>query len=542
MNTFVEMETAAGRIRGYREHGIHVFKGIPYGADTGGAARFRRPSPPRPWRGVRDALRYGAPCPQHSVGIIDPVLLDLLRGGFEAAAVASEDCLVLNIWTPQLRDGGRRPVMVWCHGGRFSEGSGGNEWCDGRSLAARGDVVVVTLNHRLNLFGYLHLADLTGPCDGAMAGAQAAGVDRDSAFVESGNAGMLDIVAALEWVREHIGDFGGDPHNVTLFGNSGGGAKINTLLAMPAARGLFHKAIVQSAPVVGASATRQYQSRIAAALFDQLGLSPRHPRTLQNMSVERLLQAAATVESAMAGKLDLGPFTPVVDGIHLHEHPFRDHAPALGADIPLLIGTNAQEMTLLLGPDAFDIDRAGLLTFVQHLLAVDRAQAGRVVAAYRDTRPIAGDGDLLFAIATDHALRAGAVRQADMKSTQRAAVYMYLFNWGLPACGGRYGAMHGAEVPFVFGNVAAARGFEAQPAQYRALEERISTAWTTFARHGDPNHPGLPHWPRYDAHTRQTMRLGNAVNTVIGGAADDDRCRCDVMTSPPLLVESIHHT
>lgn len=507
-------QTTSGRLRGVMESGVHVFKGIPYGANTEGDFRFRSASQGTPWSGVRDALQFGPMCPQYvDTGSFDAQLIGLLAGGFEVPSLKpSEDCLALNVWTPQLRDGGSRPVMVWCHGGRFSEGSGGNPWCEGGALAARGDVVVVTLNHRLNIFGYLNLQDI-------------AGFDHE----EPGNVGMLDIVAALQWVRDNIAEFGGDPTNVTLFGSSGGGAKITTLLAMPAARGLFHKAIVQSSPLRGSSSTRVRQQQVAKALLEQLGFKPSHKDALHTTSAGRLVRIGKFVEASLGGSLDMGIFVPTVDGNSLHEHPFANAAPATSSDIPLLIGTNSEEMTLLLDRSLLSIGPRDLPAAVQRWAGIDQHTADRLVECYRDMLPGAGARDILIALTTDYALRADALLQAEYKSLQDAAVYMYQFQWRIPAHSGMYGATHGAEVPFVFGNVANATGFQAEPACYQALEQRMVAAWTSFARNGNPNHPELPDWPPYSVPSRSTMCFGHATSHARGSMAADN---CVVINDP----------
>jgi para-nitrobenzyl esterase len=453
-------------------------------------------------------------CPQYAdTSAFDAQIVGLLAGGFEIPSLEpSENCLALNVWTPELRDGGRRPVMVWCHGGRFSEGSGGNPWCDGSALAAQQDVVVVTLNHRLNIFGYLDLQGIV-----------------ETNQHESDNAGMLDIVAALEWIKDNIVEFGGDPGNVTLFGSSGGGSKITTLLAMPAARGLFHKAIVQSASLRGSSSTRQRQQQVAMALLAQLGFKPSHMDALHTTSAGRLVRAAKAVENLLSRPVDMGIFVPTVDGRSLNEHPFASAAPALGEDIPLLIGTNHDEMTLLLDRSLLSLRLQDVSPVVQRWATIDRQTADRLVECYRDMLPMAGARDLLVALTTDYALRASAIIQAEYKSLQRAPVYMYRFQWRIPAHGGMYGATHGAEVPFTFGNVVRANGFLAEPSSYQTLEQRMSAAWASFARSGNPNHADLPYWPPYSAPNRSTMYFGGAAP---GAQQTADSNDCIVMHDP----------
>ena len=312
------VETTAGRVRGALEDGVHVFKGIPYGAPTGGPNRFRAPQPPPAWTGVRDALAYGPSAPQNRGGDV---------GG-------DEDCLVLNVWTRGLDDGGRRPVMVWLHGGGFRSGSGSSPLYDGVNLANRGDVVVVTINHRLNVFGYLELGDLVG-----------------GAFADAGNAGMLDIIQALAWVRDNIARFGGDPATVTIFGESGGGRKVSTLLAMPDARGLFHRAIIQSGPGLHLQ-PRDKSTELAVALFRELGLAPTRIAALQELPMERVLAAYATVEGRLdglarqKGVFEQHGFVPTVGVPALPGYAFDPVATEISADVPILIGSNRHEMAL----------------------------------------------------------------------------------------------------------------------------------------------------------------------------------------------------
>lgn len=514
MEKYTLAQTNDGRLRGTLENGVHVFRGIPYGADTGGTARFQRTRRVAPWSAIRDAIQLGPMCPQYAgAAPFDAQIVSLLTGGYEIPSIPpSENCLALNIWTPAVGDGSRRPVMVWCHGGRFSEGSGGNTWCDGGALANQGDVVVVTLNHRLNLFGYLDLQAIAKP-----------GQHRTA------NVGMLDIIAALEWIRDNIAEFGGDPGNVTLFGSSGGGSKITTLLAMPAAKGLFHKAIVQSATLRGASHTRQKQRQVALAFLTQLGLQPSHMDALRNTSAARLLRAGKAVEARLGGAVDMGIFVPVVDGTSLQEQPFGTAAPSISADIPLLIGTNSDEMTLLLDRSFLSLELQDLPSTLQRWAAIDGPTAGSLINCYRDMLPAASARGLLVALATDYALRSSAIIQAEYKSLQSAPVYMYQFRWRITAYGGIYGATHGAEVPFVFGNVARATGFQAEPAQYQLLQRRMMAAWTAFARTGNPNHADLPDWPEYSATHRSTLCFGHSTTNSHSAATRND---CSVLQDP----------
>jgi para-nitrobenzyl esterase len=290
---------------------------------------------------------------------------------------------------------------------------------------------------------------------------------------------------------------------------------------MPAAKGLFHKAIVQSATLRGASSTAARQHAVALAICAQLGLKPSHLDALRITSAGRLVRAGKAVESILAGSVDMGIFVPAVDGASLHEHPFGDTAPELSADIPLLIGTNSDEMTLLLDRSLLAVDSEDLSSTLQRWSGIGAQAANELVAQYLDMLPMAGPRDLLVAIATDYALRSSAIIQAEFKSQQCAPVYMYQFCWRIPACGGTFGATHGAEVPFIFGNVARATGFAAAPSHYRSLEKKMLAAWSSFARSGNPNHVDLPEWPVYSADDRSTMCFGQ---TASGEKTSSDEC------------------
>ena len=328
------VEIASGRIRGATADCVHAFKGIPYGAPTAGANRFMPPRKPEPWAGVRDALVLAGRSPQHKTTAQRPELATVWGPIDELPA--GEDCLKLHVWTPGL-DTSKRPVMVWLHGGAFSYGSANVPRFDGTNLAGRNDVVVVAVNHRLNIFGHLYLAEIGG-----------------EAFAHSGNAGVLDLIASLEWVRDNIERFGGDPGNVTIFGQSGGGGKVSTLLAMPAARGLFHRGIIQSGATVRVN-ERQRATMLAEAVLKQLGLTSSRLDELQALPVEQLMAAIdpaiATLPKVSQPLLDRYPFGPVVDGKNLPQHPFDPAAADISADIPIMIGDTREESAIFLAPD-----------------------------------------------------------------------------------------------------------------------------------------------------------------------------------------------
>jgi para-nitrobenzyl esterase len=484
------VETASGKLRGRQGNGVAVFKGIPYAAPPVGPLRFRAPQPHAGWSGVRDALTFGASAMQdESAFPLSADVYPLVR--LSGAEAASEDCLVLNVWTPAVNDGCRRPVMVWLHGGAFVVGSGSVPWNDGSSLARNGDVVVVSLNHRLGVFGYLHVRELGG----------------DASFADAGDAGVLDLVAALTWVRDNIAGFGGDPGNVTIFGESGGGAKVSVLMAMPAARGLLHKAVIQSGPAVE-MASRQDGDETARLLLDVLGLDSKQLQVLRELPAERLLQAQVKVldrvrqTSTFTERRRKG-FNPVVDGQHLPGGPFAPTAPAIAAQVPLMIGTNKDEMSLMLDGAAW-LDGGTDESMVTPLRVYCGDRARGILAAYRRARPTATPRQLAVAITSDLGIRMPSLLMADRKVAQgAAAVFVYTLTWETPVLNGRLGAPHTLEIPFVFDTVDSSPLTGSGEDRY-PLAARMRDAWVAFARSGDPNHAGLPPWPRYDA-ARPTM-------------------------------------
>jgi para-nitrobenzyl esterase len=474
------VETTAGRIRGMNVNGIRIFKGVPYGASTGGANRFMPPRKPVAWTGVRDTLSLGPSSPQLP-GFKTPEIQMMQN---LASNPSSEDCLVLNLWTPGT-DNARRPVMFWLHGGGFQFGSGGQPFFDGANLARRGDVVTVTINHRLGCLGHLHLGDLGGP-----------------AFAKSGNVGMLDAVAALEWVRDNIDRFGGDPNNVMIFGESGGGSKVSTLLGMPAAKGLFHRAAIESGPALTA-APREAATRTASAFLNLLGLDRTKLDRLQERSVEELIEAQSMVR---------GGFSPVHDGDVIPENMFDPIATPISADVPLLIGSNKDEGTFLLQSDAelFSFDEAGLRARVKKSAGGSDEAAERILGIYRKTHPDAKPTDYWVQIYTDRSMRMRSITLAERKAAQKKApVYMYFFAWNTVGFGGKYKALHMAEIPFVFDNIWAAEAMTHGLPEAKALAAKISSAWIAFARTGNPGTKGLPDWPTYSADRRSTMILDN---------------------------------
>ncbi|HUZ12445.1 MAG TPA: carboxylesterase family protein [Caulobacteraceae bacterium] len=467
-------ETAYGAVSGELQDGINVFRGIPYGAPTGGGDRFMPAEPPRPWGGVRRATRFGDQCPQ-----LPPPPITAWAS-WALATGESEDCLVLNVCTPGLADGKKRPVMVWMHGGGYSMLNGSSPVYDGVKLCRRGDVVLVTLNHRLNLFGYLYLAELGGP-----------------RFADSGNIGQLDLIAALQWVKQNIAAFGGDPDRVMIFGESGGGGKVSTLMAMPAARGLFHRAAIQSGPGLTAIAPAA-ATALARKVCAAVGVSARSPGDLQHVSVERLREALKTVS-----KDDATGFGPVLDAKNLPRDPFTPDAPAVSADVPVIVGYNATETTIFSPRSAFDLDWPGL----ERALAAQArgAHVGKLIAAFRQLQPAASPSDLYFEITTDVWMGRGSIALAERKAALGAAgAYLYRLDFETPV--DRLRSPHSLDLPLVFDTVdksASLLGASAPRAQ--KVADQMSAAWIAFAYTGSPNATGLASWPRYDPQARSTM-------------------------------------
>jgi para-nitrobenzyl esterase len=483
------VETASGRVVGLTTGGVHVFKGIPYGAPTGGAARFMPPRPPAPWSGIHEATAYAGRSPQAAAATQRPELATVW-GPVDTLPVG-EDCLTLHVWTPGL-DNGKRPVMVWLHGGAFSYGSANSPRYDSVNLARRQDAVVVAVNHRLNIFGHLDLSAIGG-----------------ERFSASGNAGVLDLVLALQWVRAHAARFGGDPGNVTIFGQSGGGGKVCALLAMPHAQGLFHKAIVQS----GASvrfAERERTERLAHAVLKHLGLGSNEVDKLQALPLERLQEAVAPAQATLPRPsrplLDRYNFGPVIDGTILPAHPFDPAAPAISDNVPVMVGGTKDESAIFLAPDdAVWNRRVTEEELAKRMTGFAGDQASALLAYYKRRNPSDGPSDRLITAQTAATFNVRSTILAEHKAERgKAPVWTYSFDWESPAFEGRLKSCHSVEVPFVFDTLHVIGERHAKSGA-QALADRVSATWAAFARTGNPANPAIPAWPAYSAKQRATM-------------------------------------
>ncbi len=467
--------TTYGKIEGYEEDELKVFKGIPYAASTAGPNRWLPPRPPGSWGGVRQAKEFGPIAPQSEA--------DIRRGLFlQESPPQSEDCLCLNIWTPGI-DNGKRPVLFWVHGGAFSVGFGSQPLYDGRWLAKRGNAVVVTINYRLGLLGFLNLYEVTG-----------------GRIPATGNEGLLDQIAALRWVKDNIAAFGGDPGNVTIFGESAGGMSCGCLLAMPEAMGLFHRAILQS----GAASSVQ-------SLDNARQSAERFIRTVSpGGDLERLRSLTAShVVRIQEASFPMMSLVPTIDGKTLPSHPLEAIRHGASQDIPLLVGSNLDEwsITSLEGMDPAILGltekkaAARLSEILQHVPRAMEAYRRIRAQADRPTTP----GDVYIGIETDVCFRQPAIRLSEAKRKHRSRAFHYIFTWPSPMLRGRLGACHAVELGFLFGTHN--KIFHGEGPAVDALSKRVQNAWLAFARTGDPSCAAIGEWPPYGAR-RETMILG----------------------------------
>jgi para-nitrobenzyl esterase len=472
---FFDVETSGGVVRGMANTGIKIFRGIPYGADTGGRNRFMPPRKPAAWTGARNCLGYGPISPQAPSGFRSDYAQLIQWDKHIGTGGMSEDCLSLNVWTPAVNDNAKRAVLVSFHGGGWATGSGNGPMYDGGQLALLGDVVVVTVNHRLASFGYTHLAAVGAPEE----------------FKHAGVCGVMDMVASLEWIRDNITQFGGDPSRVMIFGQSGGGSKTSTLLGTPAAKGLFHRAAVQSGSTLrlideGAA------EKSADLLLQKIGIPRDRVADIQRVPWEQLLQAQTESTGAV--------FTPVMDGHYLPHHPFDPTAPSESRDVPVLISTTLEDAALRL--TNWDLTDAGLTALLNERF---NGKAGEILDLYRPVTPGKTPYLVQAQVLTDTQARSRAIAQAERKAAQGGAgAWMYLWEWATPAFDGKLGAVHGHDVDASFNlyrNGMCGTGEKAG----RTMAKRLASTFVAFARTGNPDNDQIPHWPRYDAGTRPTM-------------------------------------
>jgi para-nitrobenzyl esterase len=466
--------TRSGKVEGFEDRGIQVFKGIPYASPPVGKLRWRRPQPEPAWDGVRDATKFSAQCAQ------SPFAMTQMMGG--EPPVVSEDSLYLNVWTPACDDA-KRPVMFWIHGGAFIWGAGDTPWYDGTKFAQHGDVVVVTINYRLGPFGFLHLADLYPELEG------------------TGNLGILDQIAALEWTRDCIAAFGGDPERVTIFGESAGGASVGTLLGTPAARGLFTQAIAQSG-AVSWTKTRDAATEIASQVVASLGVAPGDLDALLGTSMQEVIDAIpAFTENGSSGL----PFGPVHDGTVLPVPPLDAIRAGSAEGVRVITGTNKDEMTLfvLADPNFFTLDFDQVR---ERAIAAVGADGSELFDRFRALYPDVPAPQLWVTIATEVVFHDPAIRMLEAQEGH-GDTWSYLFTWETPAFGGMLKSTHALEIPFVWDNLdQGAEMFTGDGGERQGIADAMHAAWIAFARTGDPSTAALP-WPQYDTKRRATVRF-----------------------------------
>ena len=476
---FWTTDTTAGKVMGIASGEVKQFKGIPYGAPTGGALRYMPPQKPRPWAGVRECFGYGPISPQTLSSLTSEygrlIQWDQQPGGM------GEDCLHVNVWTTSLDRSAKKAVLVLFHGGGFATGSGNHHGFDGAMMALTQDVVVVTVTHRLNAFGYLNLVDLGAP----------------SEFQYAGVCGIMDLTASLEWVRDNIEGFGGDRNRVMIFGQSGGGAKTSVMLGNPAARGLYHRAAVQSGSALRVT-EREAAPRSAERLLTALGISKSDIGAIQKKTWQHILQA--TIAPVAPGSPAPG-FSPVLDGKYLPHHPFDPSAPQESAEVPVIISTTLHDAALSL--TNFELDEAGLRAIVARSYGDDRADA--IIAAQKAARPRDSNYLIQAAILTDASRARGAYVQAERKAALgRAPVYVYEWDWISTSADGKFGAVHGLDVSATLNNARDA-ALSSGSASGKRIAARTAAAWAAFAKTGNPNTPEIPSWPTWDPQKRAVM-------------------------------------
>jgi para-nitrobenzyl esterase len=487
------VETKYGKVRGLTHDGIHIFRGIPYGTDTSGGNRFMPAKNPTPWGGVRSALYYGRTCPNSWKPGGDEVMFI----GENDVGHMDEECLVVNVWTPGINDNKKRPVMVWMHGGGYAFGSCQElKAYDGERLSRSGDVVVVNFNHRLNAFGFLNLSEF-GP-----------------QYAESGNVGITDIVCLLQWVRDNIGNFGGDPGNVTIMGQSGGGAKVGTIMAMPSAKGLFHRASIHSGSALRVAEPDQ-SLEVTHALLKQLDIGRENIDKLQRISWRDLADATGLMQMPRRWSTPSRPvpdarhmsqamgWGPYVDGKVIPKQVWDPAAPEFSAEVPLLVGTVLNEFVTGQGnPDAFSLTQDGLMRQLKERFG---SHAQDVYDAFSKGHPKANPFQL-WSIISVCSFRGTAVKQGQLKSAQsKAPAYNFWFQWQSPVLSGRAMSFHCLDLPFFFNNAERSENMTGNGPEAQRLARQMSDCWIRFARTGNPNHPGIPAWKPVTPQGNETM-------------------------------------
>ncbi|UZR96841.1 carboxylesterase/lipase family protein [Chondrinema litorale] len=496
VNNFVEAKTSYGKVRGITEEGVNLFKGIPYAGSVSGEQRFRRPAPLKAWKGVRDALQFGAPA---------------IQSPRRNEPDPAEDCLFLNVWTPA-NDNKKRPVMFYSHGGGFVIGSGASPGQDGSNLARNFDVVVVETNHRLGLLGFLYLDEIAG-----------------EEYAGSGNMGVLDITAGLKWVHENIAEFGGDPDNVMIFGESGGGAKTSCLYAMPEAAPYFNKASIESGPGVR-MLSKEMANQTTLLVLKELGISPNNWKKLLEVPAADLLKVQSQIpftppyqEKTKTGGITepkAGGFGPVVDSVALLNHPFDPTAPKISKEKPLMVGWNEDEYTFFAwerkDTSSFNLDFEGLATKLEPQFGENTSE---VIAAYKKARPEASATDIFVAVQSIVMMGLGSIEIAEKKAMQNGAP-VYLYNFGyksemkIPGTDYPMGTPHAMDISFKFNNEVPPKDGEPprmsfggkRPEKYEA-SRKMAELWATFAKTGKPAAKDVPEWPAFNLEDRATMRI-----------------------------------
>ncbi len=466
------VETAQGKVRGVtNQRGVHVFKGMRYGASTAGKNRFMPPTPPPKWAGIQDAFNYGDQSPQAQTRLA-------------ADEAMTDDCLRINVWSPGL-DNAKRPVMLWFHGGGFEAGNGSEALYEGTNIAYRGDVVVATINHRLNVFGHCYLGGVLG-----------------EEFQQSGNVGFLDLIASMNWVKENIAGFGGDPDNVMIYGQSGGGRKVSLSYASPLAKGLFHKGVVQSGSHLKVQSV-EHANRLAENLLKELGIDKKNARQLQTVDIPTLSKVQRKVIGAAGSR-----FSPMLDGITFPTQPWLPNAPTVSSHLPLMLGHNRTELTNQMGgiKGIFDMNESQAKERLKSFVLEDDVDEAYKI--FKASRPQANPSEVFFTIASarGYGLDQTIMAQQRVKAGGTGNTFVYRLMWRQPVEGGRRVSQHSLDLPFVFDNVVTVPHMTGpETEQTRAMVDNMANAWIAFAKKSDPNNASIPTWKPYDLKDRPTM-------------------------------------